>query len=205
MLFKWCEVKLAQLGFHFGKIQHGSHSGCCKTRFCRMCHKQGVFAYEWLQCWGVLMSQCVLESMVSKRILNSSVPHKRVCCWKRTASFCSPHCSRSRYSSHALWLEYSCQWTIPMSLMCETFWDIFLWVNIQYSVNAFDIWYVRLHICDCANHTKPPRRKTHSWPNNRKNIPQAVKLSKILIIRIAQFQYPPLWWMMTVIFTSYFR
>ena len=40
--------------------------------------------------------------------------------------------------------------------------------------------------------------------NKSKSIHQAVKLSKILIILIAQFQYPHLRWMMTVTFTSYF-
>ena len=39
-----------------------------------------------------------------------------------------------------------------MSLMCDSFWDIFLWVNIQHSINVFDIWYVRLHICACVGH-----------------------------------------------------
>ena len=60
--------------------------------------------------------------------------------------------------------------------------------------------YVWLH-----QREKKARRKTHIWPTVRKNIPQAVKLSKILIILIAQFQYHPLWWMMTVTLTSYFR
>ena len=32
-------------------------------------------------------------------------PWTYMCCWKRTVSMCSPHCSRSRYSSHALCLE----------------------------------------------------------------------------------------------------
>jgi len=36
----------------------------------------------------------------------------------------------------------SCPCIIPMSFMCESFYDIFLWVNIQYSVNVFDSWYV---------------------------------------------------------------
>ena len=31
---------------------------------------------------------------------HTSIVHE--CCWKRTTSICSPHCSRSRYSSHAL-------------------------------------------------------------------------------------------------------
>ena len=39
-----------------------------------------------------------------------------------------------------------CPWIIPMPLMCENLNYIFLWVNIQYSVNVFDIWYVRLLI-----------------------------------------------------------
>ena len=39
-----------------------------------------------------------------------------------------------------------CPWIIPMPLMCENLNYIFLWVNIQYSVNVFDIWYVRLFI-----------------------------------------------------------
>ena len=59
-------------------------------------------------------------------------------------------------------------------------------------------------MCTCQSVTsstqKQTRRKTHIWPTVRKSIAQAVKLSKILIILIAQFQYPPLWWMMTVIF-----
>jgi len=62
----------------------------------------------------------------------------------------SPHCSRSRYSSHALCgsttIADSCPWIITMLLMCVSFYDIFLWVNTQYSVNVFDICYVRLHI-----------------------------------------------------------
>jgi len=52
---------------------------------------------------------------------------------------------------------------------------------------------------------KQARRTTHISQTVRKSSPQAVKLSKILIILIAQFQYLPLWWMMTVTFTSYFR
>jgi len=40
-----------------------------------------------------------------------------------------------------------------MPLMCENLNYIFLWVNIEYSVNVFDIWYVRLHICASVGHT----------------------------------------------------
>ena len=94
-----------------------------------------VFASEWLHCWGVLRSQGLLESMVSIAAFCPCQPWKFVCCWKRTASFVLLNVQEAAIPvwvcDWSTTIADSYPWMIPMSLMCESFWDIFLWVNIQ--------------------------------------------------------------------------
>ena len=135
--------------------------GCCKTRLCRMCHIQEYPPYCNAEVfWG--HNVCWLESKVSKRMLNWSVPPMSsfdICALLKENSFFLFFLIVQEAATPVMLCEWntttidSCPWIIPMSLMCESFYNIFLWVNIHYGVNFFDIRYVRLHIGASVGHT----------------------------------------------------
>ena len=66
-------------------------AGCCKTRFCRMCHKQEYPPLNGSNgnvLWGHIVSwRAWFRSGYLIVAFRPCQPWKYVCCWKRTASF----------------------------------------------------------------------------------------------------------------------
>ena len=112
-----------------------------------------------IRLWMVAMLRCWRawsRSRYSIAVLRPCQPWKCGCCWKRTASFCSPHCSRICYS--VLWLEYYHRrlLSVDHSYVVDV-WELLGYVPLgnKYPIQrqCFYIWYVRLHICASVGHT----------------------------------------------------
>ena len=143
--------------------------------FCRMRHiiyAIRVFAFEWLQCWDVLRSQCVLESMDSKWILIS--------CVRPIPALFTSSAEREQLLfilfivqkaailiTLFVWsttIADSCPWIITMLLMCESFLGYFRLG--KYSRQRQCVWYLMwdysMHMFHCQAYLSPIWHKNHN-------------------------------------------